>query len=124
MRAGRRMLRGFRLLATRAIAGLPSGSEPFSYAQPSIGTNQLYVLKMQNHGGQQQRLRSETFLLITLQPDEPLVIRLDLGVERALLSIVRAAYPEIVRVSGCVLFCGLIRMPLRATAATCSGTTI
>lgn len=83
------------LLATRAIPGHPAGSEPLVYTQPSIGTQRLFVTKAQIQNGQPQRFRSETFLQISLQPEESFAVRLELNVERKLLSIVRAIYPEI-----------------------------
>jgi hypothetical protein len=83
------------LLATRAIPGHPAGSEPFAYVQPSIGTQRPFVTKAQIQNGQPQRFRSETFLQLTLQPEEPLAVHLELSVEQKLLSVVRAIYPEI-----------------------------
>ncbi|MBZ5596540.1 MAG: ATP-binding protein [Acidobacteriia bacterium] len=85
------------LLSMRAIAGHPIVSDPLPYKQPSIGTNQLYVTRAQTQNGQPQRFRSETFLQIALMPEEPIAVRLDLGVERKALSIVRETYPEIAR---------------------------
>lgn len=83
------------LLASRVIPGHPAGPQPFTYAQPSLGASRLYILKRQIHNGQPGRSRCETFLQMSLQPEEPLAVHLELGVEQKLLSIIRAIYPEI-----------------------------
>ena len=84
------------LLATRAVSGYSAVSASVAYSQPSIGTQRLFVLKTQKQENQQPgRFRSETFLQVSLQPEEPLAVHLDLAIEQKLLSIVRATFPGI-----------------------------
>ena len=83
------------LLAVRATPGHPAGSEPFAYNQPSIGTQRLFVLKTQIQSEQPRRARSETFLLMSLQPESRLVVHLETGVEEKVRSLIRSVYPEI-----------------------------
>ncbi|MBZ5725832.1 MAG: ATP-binding protein [Acidobacteriia bacterium] len=80
------------LLATRWVPG-QAPAEPAT--KPTIGTQNLYVTLAQQGAAQGTRVRSKTFLLIRLTPEESLPVRLDLTVEQKLFSIVRSTYPEL-----------------------------
>jgi hypothetical protein len=79
------------LLATR----LHSAWLSTKLQQPPTGTPDLYVTQTFGAGAPDQRIRSTTFLQVSLAPEEPLDVRLDLAVEQKFSSIVRAAYQEL-----------------------------
>ena len=83
------------LLAIRSVPGQAITPAAFGYTQPALVTQQIYVTQAQEGTAPTQRVRSETFLQVSLTPEEPLAVRLDLTVEQKLLSLVRSCYPEL-----------------------------
>jgi hypothetical protein len=88
------------LLATRVAVRSPADT---ATSQPAVFSQFLYVTQAQPvpegmtlpSGTQPQRARSGTFLQIQLTPEEPQVVRLDLGIEREFRLIVLKSYPEL-----------------------------
>jgi hypothetical protein len=83
------------LLATRFVSGQAGHADPIEYATSLRSGNNFYVTKVRDVSADGERVRSETFLQVTLRPTQPLMVRLDLSVERQFSGLVRSCYPEV-----------------------------
>lgn len=83
------------LLATRFVSGQAIHTDPVEYSTSIRSGNNFFLTKARDEPRDGQRVRSETFLQVDLRPTQPLMVRLDLSVERQFATLVRSCYPEI-----------------------------